>query len=349
MLSHIELPGAVMMTALPQSHLGCIAYSLYAVLSGTPTVPVFDPTGEQLLEAVRDHRPTGVMAFAHAYPELAALDIPPGALDSVDVWVSVGDAIHEPHIRTILAQRDPSLPPANFYDRLGTTELGWGVLLHISTSESRGKGRCAGRPTGVAEVTVLRRDGTEADVGEYGLLGAKGPGITAGYWNAHDLTYEYKLAGYWLTGDVAYRDASGLFYVVDRAVDAIETDAGTGYSVQMEETVLAAVPEVSDCAVIAGQRGGETVAVAVVSGHIEEPDPGALLEAANRALGEAGLPRVEVLEVTNGTANVPAGVTGKVLKRDLRERYSDVAAYVRDGRARLLAVADASHREGCRS
>jgi len=31
-----------------------------------------------------------VMAFGHAYPELAALETPAGALDSVNIWVSMG-------------------------------------------------------------------------------------------------------------------------------------------------------------------------------------------------------------------------------------------------------------------
>jgi 3-aminoavenalumate diazotase len=326
MLSHTELPGALMMTALPQSHLGCIAYSSYAVLCGTPLVPLYDPSGSDLKAAVREHRPTSVMAFSHAYGELAALDVARGELDSVNVWVTMGDAIHEAHIKTILDRRSPGLPPAQFYDRLGTTELGWGVLLHVSTLASEGKERCVGKPTGVAEVAVLRHDGTEAEPGEFGLLGARGPAITAGYWNDFDTTYRYKLAGYWLTGDVAYRDAAGSFFQVDRAVDAIHTAAGTGYSVFMEEVVLSAVPEISDCAVVAGSRDGETVAVAVVRSTLARPDAGKLLEAANDALRSAGHPELALLEVADSDEDYPVGVTGKVLKRQLRERYTDLSA-----------------------
>jgi len=338
MTSHRERPGALMMTALPQSHLGCIAYSSYAVLCGTPIVPLYDPTGDALLDAVCEHRPTSVMAFSHAYGELAALDVPSGALDSVDVWVTMGDAIHEAHIQTILSHRSPDRRPAAFYDRLGTTELGWGVLLHVSTSATGRKERCVGTPTGVAEVTVLRQDGTEAGPGEFGLLGARGPGITAGYWNDMDTTYRSRLSGYWLTGDVAYRDADGSFFQVDRAVDAIETAAGAGYSVFMEEVVLSSVPEISDCAVVAGRWDDETVAVGLVRSAGDDPD--AMLAAANRALRAAGHPPLTLLEVARTDADYPVGVTGKVLKRTLRERYADLGAYVGQGGRRLATDPD---------
>lgn len=338
MLSHTELPGALMMTALPQSHLGNIAYSTYAVLAGTPLVPLFDPTGADLAAAVAKHQPTSVMAFAHAYGELAAIDLPKGAMDSVNVWVAMGDAIHEAHLRRILGQRSPHLPTPSFFDRLGTTELGWGALLHIHTEDSGRKQRCVGRPTGVSEVTVLRQDGSEAAVGEFGFLGAKGPAITAGYWDDADTTYRSKLAGYWLTGDIAYRDDIGQFFQVDRTVDAVVTPDGTGYSVLMEEILLNQLTDVSDCAVVAGGWRGSVVPVAVVRTASETVDPASLLAQANQALTATGQPHLAFLEVAYTEEVFPLGVTGKVLKRALRERYADLHDYLSGDADRVLAV-----------
>jgi acyl-coenzyme A synthetase/AMP-(fatty) acid ligase len=336
--SRPERPGAVMMTALPQSHLGCIAYTTYALLGGTPLVPLYDAAGPALATAIGRQRPTMVMAFSHAYAELAAIDTPREVLDSVDIWVAIGDAIHDAHIRRILSQRSPDLPPAEFYDRLGTTELGWGVLLQIRTLASERRDRCVGRPVGVAELAILRPDGTEAALGEPGLLGAKGPAITVGYWNDSDTTYRSMLAGYWLTGDVAYRDAEGYYYQVDRAVDAIETARGTGYSVQMEEVLLNDVAGVLDCAVVAGRYGDDTVPVAVVT-SLADADPEQLLKGANEALRTAGHPELALLEVARSESDFPLGVTGKVLKRELREKYGSLSTYVRDRDGKAFAAA----------
>jgi acyl-coenzyme A synthetase/AMP-(fatty) acid ligase len=203
LVDHKETPGAITMTGLPQSHLGCIAYTTYAVLAGAPTIAACDRDGVKLASAVAQYRPTAVMSFPHAYSELAAMEVPQGTLDSVNVWVSIGDAVHEAHIKNILGRRSAGLPPAAFFDRLGTTELGWGVLLKVRTLATERNDRCAGKPVGVAEVAVLRNDGTVAAPHEVGLLAAKGPAITPGYWNNSDLTYRSKLSGYWLTGDNA--------------------------------------------------------------------------------------------------------------------------------------------------
>lgn len=336
LVDHVETPGALMMTGLPQSHLGCIAYTVYAVLAGSPTVAGFDRSGADLAAAVADHRPTSVMSFAHGYSELAALDLAEGVLDSVNTWVSIGDAVHEAHIKRILGLRSPDRGRAVFLDRLGTTELGWGVLLAARTLDTHRNDRCAGKPVGVAEVAILRPDGTVAADGEIGLLAARGPAITPGYWSNADLTYRFRLGGFWLTGDNAYRDAHGDYFLVDRTADAITTASGTGYSVFMEEVLLCDVPDVVDCAVVAGQAGDAVYPVAVVTTGHATAEPEKLLRAANEALRAAGHPQLALLEIVPD-GRIPVGVTGKVLKRRLRDTYADLHFYIAHAGDRALA------------
>jgi 3-aminoavenalumate diazotase len=323
--NYIEPAHELMMTAQPQSHLGCIVYTAYAMLAGSPLVSLYDPSGEELAAAVRQHEPKGVMAFAHAYAELAALETPSGTVDSVDYWVNMGDAIHEAHIGAILAKRSPDQEPPTFYDRFGTTELGWGLVVQPRTLSSERSDRRVGKPDPVAEVAALRPDGSRAAVGEVGFFGARGPSITAGYWNDSDTTYRSKLGGYWLTGDLVYQDEDGNFYVVDRTKDAIETAEGTGYSVLMEEMLLSEISAITDVAVVAGRHGGEVVPVAVVITDESPAEAPRLLAEANEVLEKAGHPRIAVLDVAVTPDDFPVGVTGKVLKRELRDRYSDLA------------------------
>ncbi|HEU4346247.1 MAG TPA: class I adenylate-forming enzyme family protein [Actinoplanes sp.] len=334
-----EEPEAVIMTALPQSHQGTISFTSYAVLAGQPLLAWRDVTGAELAVAVPEHKPTMVMAFGHAYPELAALETPPGALDSVNIWVSMGDALHERHLKNVLARRSPDLPPAAFLDRLGTTELGWGVLMQPRTLTTERNDRCVGRAVGHGDVAILRDNGTHAEPYEYGLLGADPSSMTVGYWGAQDTYYRSKLAGYWLTGDVAYRDEDGYFYQVDRAVDVIHTAQGPGYSVQMEETVLNHVAGVEDCTIVAAGYGGEKVAVAVVTGIAIDPEK--VLVAANEALRASGKPQLAMVEAAGGDGDFPLGVTGKSLKRYLRDKYADLAGYLADRRGKRLGTGDA--------
>jgi acyl-coenzyme A synthetase/AMP-(fatty) acid ligase len=278
-----------------------------------------------------------VMAFGHAYSELAAVETPEGALDSVNIWVSMADAVHDRHIKNVLARRSKKRPPAAFLDRLGTTELGWGVLMQARTLETMRNDRCVGEPVGFAEVAIVRENGTLAEPYEYGFLGAKPPSRTPGYWGNPDTTYRSTLAGYWLTGDIAYRDENGRFYQVDRAVDVVHTAAGPGYSVQMEELVLNEVPGVEDCTIVAGGYGDETVAVAVVTGDV---DAEKVLFAANAALRAAGKPELSLVEIAGAASDFPLGLTGKSLKRFLRDKYRDLAGYLRDREGKNLATSD---------
>ena len=333
-----EEPDAVILNALPQSHQGCISFNAYAVLGGQPLLVWRDVTGEELATAVEEHQPTMVMAFGHAYPELAAIETPRGALDSVNIWVSMADAVHERHLKNVLARRSADRPPAAFLDRLGTTELGWGVLMQPRTLATERNDRCVGRSVGFAEVAIVRENGTLAEPYEYGLLGAKPSSMTVGYWGNQDTYYRSKLAGYWLTGDIAYRDEDGRFYQVDRVVDVVHTAQGPGYSVQMEELVLNEVAGVADCTVIAGGYGDEKVAVAVVTGDV---DPAKVLFAANEVLRANGKPELALVEIASAAGDFPLGLTGKSLKRYLRDKYQDLAAYVRDHNGQNLATSDA--------
>ncbi len=194
--------------------------------------------------------------------------------------------------------------------------------------------RCVGRSVGFADVAILRENGTLAAPYEHGFLGAKPPSMTVGgYWGGNqDTYYRSILAGYWLTGDIAYRDEDGYFYQVDRAVDVVHTADGPGYSVQMEELVLNEVVGVKDCTVVAGGYRNEKVPVAVVTG--EDIDPAKVLSAANEALRATGKPELAMVEVASADSDFPLGVTGKSLKRYLRDKYADLVAYLATAEAR---------------
>ena len=330
-----EVPDALMMAAQPQSHVGSIGYAMYAVLAGTPMVALYDPTGPELVDAIVRYRPTMVLAFAHAYSDLAGLRVPDGALDSVDGWISMADAVHEAHMKEILARRSNDLPEAIFYDRFGSSELGWGLMVARRSLSTQRSDRRMGTPDSLADFAVLRKDGTKVGTGEIGLIGVRSPTVTVGYWADSDMTYRSKLGGYWLSGDVGYRDESGTYFQVDRAVDVVETESGTGYSVLMEEVLLAELPDVLDCAVVAGKHAGHTVPVALITTTSDEIDPEEILRTANAALRSTGHPELALLEVDD---DLPLGVTGKVLKNRLRQRYDSLERYLAEPGGKLLAT-----------
>ncbi|WP_331760237.1 long-chain fatty acid--CoA ligase (plasmid) [Streptomyces sp. NBC_01471] len=321
---------AIFMSAAPQSHSSAIAYTSYSLLCGLPLISFSDQSGQGVARGAREHRPTRILAFNQTYSELAAMDMDPDDFASVREWQNTGDSAHDAHIRKLIqyghhVADGERLPGSVFSDGLGSSELGWATLRRYVDQDTPPRPRFMGNPVPAGEVAVLRHDGTPAADGEVGLFGLRSRSVVPGYWNDADTYYRSRLAGYWLSGDLAYREGEDFFHV-DRASDAIHTSEGPGYSVLMEELILLHLPQVTDCAVVAGRRDDLVLPVAVVKAA-QDAEPAELLARANTALREAGQPPLVLLEVADAEADFPTGPTGKVLKRTLREKYADLQAY----------------------
>lgn len=98
---------------------------------------------------------------------------------------------------------------------------------------------------------VLDDEGTvEAAQGERGEIWVRGPNVMKGYWNKPDATKETFGPGGWLkTGDVAYVDEEGHFFIVDRKKELIKVK-GLQVAPAELEAMLLDHPEVQDAAVI---------------------------------------------------------------------------------------------------
>ncbi|HEX5565518.1 MAG TPA: class I adenylate-forming enzyme family protein [Streptomyces sp.] len=333
LVNNTEAEDTVMLAAAPQTHSSAIAFTFYALLAGVPTVAYSDPSGPGLARGCATHRPTVVLAFNEALGRLATMDKDPADFTSVQVWLNLGDAGHDAHMRRLMELGSRTVdgrtvPGSVIDDGLGSSELGWAAIRRVITPDSPPRARHLGTRVSIAEVAVLREDGSEAEDGEVGMLGVRSESLTHGYWNDSDTTYRTMLAGYWLSGDLVRRTAEGDFFHVDRVVDAIRTPAGDGYSVLMEEELLLNLPQLEDCAVVAGTRSGTAEPVAVVRPRDKDADPADLLRRANEVLTRIGQPSLVLLEVAESDDDIPLGPTGKVLKRQLRERYADLDAYV---------------------
>jgi 4-coumarate--CoA ligase len=67
------------------------------------------------------------------------------------------------------------------------------------------------------ESKLVDDDGKEVAQGERGEVLIKAPNVMKGYWGRPEATQETMTSDGWLkTGDVAYVDAKGRFYIVDR-------------------------------------------------------------------------------------------------------------------------------------
>lgn len=116
------------------------------------------------------------------------------------------------------------------------------------------------------------------------------------------------------TGDAAWRDADGNFYIVDRIKDRIRRRAENISSFDIESAALdfPGVREAAAVGVPSGMEGDDDIKLCV--GAMEQLDPAALLTYLARRLPHFMVPRyIEIVP------NLPRTPTNKVRKRDLRE------------------------------
>ena len=156
--------------------------------------------------------------------------------------------------------------------------------------------------------------------GEVGELIIKGPEVMIGYWERPEATAKTLVDGWLRTGDLARIDDEGYIYIVDRSKDMLISGGLNVYPAEIE-SVLAGIEGVAECAVIGvpDERWGETPAALVGPLPGADLDPAAIAAVCRENLADYKRPRYIVLR----DEPLPRGMSGKVLKRDLRDEYAD--------------------------
>jgi len=172
-------------------------------------------------------------------------------------------------------------------------------------------------PSSISKIVDLE-SGEPVPVGEIGELITKGPEIVAGYWQKPEETRHAIRDGYLFTGDVARMDEHGYFYIVDRKKDMI---IASGFKVWPREVedVLYQHPAVREAAVIGvpDPYRGETVKafVSLKRDYEGKTAPDELIAFCKEQMAAYKYPRaLEILP------ELPKTLTGKFLRRELRER-----------------------------
>jgi acyl-CoA synthetase (AMP-forming)/AMP-acid ligase II len=141
--------------------------------------------------------------------------------------------------------------------------------------------------------------------------------MTANYWNNPDAN-EALYAGEWLhTGDLGKLDEDGYLYFVDRKKDLIKTGGENVYPLEVEN-LLNRHPAVAEVTVIGlpDPKWGEAVTAVVVS-----KDGNDLSLEEMKAFCKGNIAGYKIPKKIKMVETIPKNETGKVVKRELRERF----------------------------
>jgi acyl-CoA synthetase (AMP-forming)/AMP-acid ligase II len=270
-------------------------------------------TGEAI-RAIAEHRVTklglvpAMLQMILAEPSLEQTPLP-----SLRTVFYGGSPIALPLLERVRARLDCDL-----YQAYGMTETG-NVAVCLGPNEHRSGERLlsAGKALPGVELRVLRRDGSEAALGEIGEIAIRSPAHMLCYWNNPRGTAATLVDGWVMTGDLGHLDAEGFLYVVDRSKDMIISAGENIYPAEIER-VLRGHPNLADAAVIGIPHelwGEEIMAFAVARPNTELTPRDVVLHARAHLASYKVPTRVEILP------QLPRNTGGKVLKAKLREPY----------------------------
>lgn len=199
------------------------------------------------------------------------------------------------------------------FEGFGTTEM---MYVFISNVVGRkAKPGSFGRVVPGYEAKVVNDDFEEVEPGEIGYLVARGPTGTL-YWDDEEKQRKVVWNGWNRVGDFVFRDDEGYFHFVSREDDIIKS---SGYRIGPEEIEHALVkhPAVADAGVIGVPHPvrGQNAKAFVVLKEGQTATPEELIEFLREHIAVYKLPRE--FEFTD---ELPRTVTGKLLRRILRDR-----------------------------
>ena len=273
------------------------------------------------LELAARHRATHSMLVPVQYHRLMALP----AFDSFDLSSFRMKFSTSAPFQAALKADVLKRWPGGLVEFYGMTEGGGTCIL--SAHEHPDKLHTVGPPAEGHDIRLIDENGVEVAPGEMGEVVGHSSGMMNGYHNKPEKTAEaewYSPEGkrFIRTGDVGKFDADGFLVLMDRKKDMIISGGFNVYPSDLEQ-VLRGHPAIADCAVVGvpSELWGETPVAFVVPRDGSAADAGAIREWVNARVNK--IQRLAAVEIVE---SLPRSAIGKVLKRELRDRYARVPA-----------------------
>lgn len=228
-----------------------------------------------------------------------------------------GAAIMPVEVLRELSRRLPEVRLWNFY---GQTEMA-PLATVLQPEDQLRKAGSAGRAALNVETRIVGPDGVELPTGEIGEIVHRSPHAVHGYLDDPDRTAAAFADGWFHSGDLGVADDEGYITVVDRIKDMIKTGGENVASREVEEAVYEH-DAVAEVAVIGIPHPAWIEAVVAI---VVARDGATVSEAELTAHCRARLAGFKVPKAFRVVEALPKNASGKLLKKDLRTAYSDLA------------------------
>ena len=179
-----------------------------------------------------------------------------------------------------------------------------------------------GKPVHDLEVRVVDENDKDVPVGEVGEILFRGPAVFKGYYKDAEKT-DKVFAGGWLhSGDLGRMNEKGELFFVDRKKDMVKS-GGENIATASVEYAISSHPKVAEVAAFGVPHPDWMEALTVVVTPIKNE---ILTEEEIIQYCKQNLPRFKVPKYVIIANDFPRNPTGKILKRELKRMYKDLAS-----------------------
>lgn len=216
----------------------------------------------------------------------------------------------------VLQELASRLPALKLYNCYGQSEIA-PLATVLRPEEHAERPASAGRPIFNVETRIVDASMQDVAPGEMGEIVHRSPQLMSGYWDKPEETAGSFADGWFRTGDVGYLDEGGYLYITDRIKDIIKTGGVVVASREVEECIYTH-PAVAEVAVIGvpDERWIEAVAAVVALKQGASASADELIAHVRENLAPFKVPKRVVF-----VEDMPRNASGKLLKRELRERF----------------------------
>lgn len=297
---------------MPFFHVfGLVGCLILPTVFKSPTIPVPRYVPADLLEIIRKYRPT----FFCGAPAIYISLMQQKKIKDIDMTCIKFCISGSSPFPLASLKRFQEMTKAKITEGLGLTEAS--PVVAANPLFGLQKAGSIGTAIPGTELKIVDpEDGvTEYGNNQPGELLAKGPQVMLGYWNHPEETANSIRDGWLYTGDIAYRDDDGYYFIVDRKKDMAIVGGYNVYPSEIDE-VLYEYPKIHEAVSLSipHRSKGEILKAYIVPKPGEKINTAEIMAFCREKLASYKVPRmIEIRE------ELPKSMVGKILRRALRD------------------------------
>jgi len=231
----VEMGREKMLAVIPFFHVFAMTVALNLatrIASEIIAIPKFDLS--DAIKTIHKKKPTCMPAVAAIYNAIANY----GGIEKYDIGSLKRCISGGAPLPVEVKRKFEEMTGCVLVEGYGLTETS--PVTHVNPLNGVNKAGSIGTPLMETEVQIIDPDNHKRikKQGERGEICIKGPQVMKGYWNNAESTQNTLRNGEWLhTGDIAYVDEDGYYFIVDRIKDLIITNGYNVYPRHVEEAI----------------------------------------------------------------------------------------------------------------